>query len=163
MNSYTKLYIKNPDAFNEKENKKYIETLNKEIKVKLRLQYSCIFWLSFYFIGLQYIYRKSGMGLPGRLFLNSFFFIPNYFWYKKRFTDNTINIHNAILDYNEEGYRKIKNAFAHSEYLKLKDNYAMFLKEKGKINLKSTKRLHSKSENKDVNSINVIDNDSNKL
>jgi hypothetical protein len=94
-NEYLKRIIK-LNSEQEIENNIVYEIM-QETKAKRRLQFSAIFYFSFYAFGATVISNHYAHTMPTRMFLLLFLYVPNLIFYNKKFKERNAKVQEILL------------------------------------------------------------------
>ena len=100
------------------------DNLKRELVGYKNQVFNMRFWLVFYTTGLLYIFRMGSLNFLGKLGLTTFFFIPNFYHYRKNFKSTKIKILNTMIDLEID---KIKSHGTEQEVLQFNTAFDEFL------------------------------------
>jgi phenylacetate-coenzyme A ligase PaaK-like adenylate-forming protein len=88
--------IQKLNSENEIENNIVYEIM-QESKAKRRIQFSAIFYFSFYLFGATLISNHYGHSKAKRISLILFLYVPNIIFYNKKFKEKNSKIHEIVI------------------------------------------------------------------
>ena len=100
------------------------QILKREILGYKNQLFSMRFWFFFYFSGLMYVFKVGNLNIMGKIALFSFFFIPNYYRYRKIFKDQKKKIFNTLIELDLD---KIKNHSNEIQVIQLMNEFDLYL------------------------------------
>ena len=74
-----------------------VHEILQEMKAKHRLQFSAVFYFSFYTFGATIISNHYGHSKSARIFLLLFLYLPNVIFYQKKFAASNIKVQEVLL------------------------------------------------------------------
>ena len=85
------------------------------------------FWNVFYLSGLIYVFKVGKITNFGKIFLFSFFFIPNYIHYKKKFVFQKKKIYDSLIQLSVNNLKKPSNEVIIQQFM---NEFEFFLNKK---------------------------------